>query len=274
MRLFQLPSSSSCFIYFKIYSAYFCFKLCSRLDPPVVPKDFVPHHKFPGPLETDSKLAVPLPPEVPPPEDNNLKLLIEGVATLVARCGKLFEDISREKNKSNPLFSFLTGGNGHDYYARKLWEAHQKRNDQTKLVSDGKSSETAQKLTAETRGKLLGETPLERSARDSSFSVGSENGIQIQFNLSDTFTKSASFVSSLLLVVINIIVIISISIIVIVVIYCFRKQITHFCMKLKNVLMKKNQNRGWTSCPLSERKRKAFCSIQKYIKKCESRCSI
>lgn len=163
-----------------------------RFDPPVVPKDFVPHHKFPGPLETDSKFAVPLPPEVPPPEDNNLKLLIEGVATLVARCGKLFEDISREKNQSNPLFSFLTGGNGHDYYARKLWEARQKRNDQTKFVSDGKSSETAQKLTAETRGKLLGERPLERSARDSSFSVGSENGIQIQFNLSDTFTKSAS----------------------------------------------------------------------------------
>ncbi|KAK9203946.1 hypothetical protein WN943_014203 [Citrus x changshan-huyou] len=164
-----------------------------RFDPPVVPKDFVPHHKFPGPLETDSKLAVPLPPEIPPPEDNNLKLLIEGVATLVARCGKLFEDISREKNQSNPLFSFLTGGNGHDYYARKLWEARQKRNDQTKLVSDGKSSETAQRLTAETRGKLLGERPLEQSARDSSFSVGSENGIQIQFNLSDTFTKSASF---------------------------------------------------------------------------------
>lgn len=99
----------------------------SRFDPPVVPKDFVPHHKFPGPLETDSKLAVPLPPEIPPPEDNNLKLLIEGVATLVARCGKLFEDISREKNQSNPLFSFLTGGNGHDYYARKLWEARQKQ---------------------------------------------------------------------------------------------------------------------------------------------------
>lgn len=205
--------------------------MLSRFDPPVVPKDFVPHHKFPGPLETDSKLAVPLPPEVPPPEDNNLKLLIEGVATLVARCGKLFEDISREKNQSNPLFSFLTGGNGHDYYARKLGEARQKRNDQTKLVSDGKSSETAQRLTAETRGKLLGERPLERSARDSSFSVGSENGIQIQFNLSDTFTKSASFVSSLLLlVVIKIIVIISISIsiIVVVVIYYFRKKIIYF----------------------------------------------
>lgn len=126
-----------------------------RFDPPVVPKDFVPRHKFPGPLETDKKFVVPEPPEVPPPEDNNLKLLIEGVATLVARCGKLFEDLSRERNQSNPLFSFLTGGNGRDYYARKLWEAQQKRNNRPKLLSDDKSSETSQKLTVETRGKLI-----------------------------------------------------------------------------------------------------------------------
>ncbi|KAE8695046.1 G patch domain-containing protein TGH-like protein [Hibiscus syriacus] len=32
-------------------------------DPPVIPKDFVPHHKFPGPLETLKKLDVPAPPE-------------------------------------------------------------------------------------------------------------------------------------------------------------------------------------------------------------------
>lgn len=171
----------------------------SRFDPPVVPNDFIPHHKFPGPLETANNLAVTPPPEVPPPEDSNMKLLIEGVATLVARCGKLFEDLSREKNQSNPLFSFLSGGNGHDYYARKLWEAQQKRNDQTKLLGDGKSSQTVQKMTAETRGKMLGEKPLERSSTDLSSSIASENAIHMQYNLSDTFTKSASFVSSILL---------------------------------------------------------------------------
>ncbi|KAK2663553.1 hypothetical protein Ddye_002127 [Dipteronia dyeriana] len=164
-----------------------------RFDPPAVPKNFVPHHKFSGPLETDKKFADPPPPEVPPPDDNTMKLLIDGVATLVARCGKLFEDLSREKNQNNPLFTFLTGGNGHDYYARKLWEERQKRNDQTMLAMDGKSSLADQKMTAESRGKLLGEKPLERSSKDFSSSVASENAIHMQYNLSDTFTKSASY---------------------------------------------------------------------------------
>lgn len=175
------------------------FKLASnsdyqleRFDPPVVPKDFVPHHNFPGPPETSYKLGDPGPPEVPPPQDNNLKVLIDGVATLVARCGKLFEDLSREKNQSNPLFSFLVGGNGHDYYARKLWEEQQKRGDQTKLHLDGKLSPRTQKMTAESRGKILGEKPLERSSKDSSTSIASAD-IHLQYNLSDTFTDPSLY---------------------------------------------------------------------------------
>ncbi|XP_021674990.2 G patch domain-containing protein TGH [Hevea brasiliensis] len=163
-----------------------------RFDPPKIPKDFVPHHKFPGPLNADDKHTIPPPPEVLPPVDNNMKLLIEGVATLVARCGKLFEDLSREKNQSNPIFSFLNGGNGHDYYARKLWEERQKRNDQKNLALDGKLSTSVQTMTAETRGKILGERPLERSLKDFSSSVVSAD-VNLQFNLSDTFTKPASF---------------------------------------------------------------------------------
>uniref|UniRef100_A0A5B7CE04 Putative G patch domain-containing protein 1 n=1 Tax=Davidia involucrata TaxID=16924 RepID=A0A5B7CE04_DAVIN len=164
-----------------------------RFDPPVIPKDFVPHHKFLAPLDIDNKLADAPPPEIPPPEDNNLKILIEGVATLVARCGKLFEDLSREKNQSNPLFSFLNGGKGHDYYSRKLWEERQKRNDQTKQQWDGKMLPSVQKMTAESRGKILGEKPLERSPGDVSSSVNSTDSVQLQLNLSDTFTKPASF---------------------------------------------------------------------------------
>lgn len=170
--------------------------ISSRFDPPVVPKDFVPHHKFPGPPETSYKLGDPGPPEVPPPQDNNLKVLIDGVATLVARCGKLFEDLSREKNQSNPLFSFLVGGNGHDYYARKLWEEQQKRGDQTKLHLDGKLSPRTQKMTAESRGKILGERPLERSSKDSNTSIASAD-IHLQYNLSDTFTDPSLYVSTL-----------------------------------------------------------------------------
>lgn len=166
-----------------------------RFDAPLVPKDFVPHHKFAGPLEADHKVPDAGPPEVSPPEDNNLKLLIDGVATLVARCGKIFEDLSREKNQSNPLFSFLLGGNGHDYYIRKLWEARQKRADENKHQLVGKVSPSKEKLTAESRGKILGERPLERSSNDASSSVASSNSIHLQYNLSDTFIKPVSFVS-------------------------------------------------------------------------------
>ncbi|KAK4257303.1 hypothetical protein QN277_006907 [Acacia crassicarpa] len=164
-----------------------------RFEVPVIPKDFVPCHTFSGPLEMNRRHYDVPPPEVPPPEDVNLKILIEGVANLVARCGKLFEDLSREKNQSNPLFNFLSGGAGHDYYARKLWEARQKRNDQIKQPLDGRglSAAGAQKLTAENRGQILGEKPLERSSQDPTPPVASN--VQLQFNLTDTFTKPASF---------------------------------------------------------------------------------
>ncbi|XP_028753723.1 G patch domain-containing protein TGH isoform X2 [Neltuma alba] len=163
-----------------------------RFEVPVIPKDFVPRHTFSGPLEIDRKHYDVPPPEVPPPEDINLKILIEGVANLVARCGKLFEDLSREKNQSNPLFNFLSGGTGHEYYARKLWEALQKRSDQMKQPLDGRlpSAAGAQRLTAENRGQILGEKPLERSFQDPTPPVASN--VQLQFNLTDTFTKPAS----------------------------------------------------------------------------------
>ncbi|KAJ8752325.1 hypothetical protein K2173_003961 [Erythroxylum novogranatense] len=164
--------------------------MLERFDPPAIPKDFVPHHKFQGPLDIGYQQGFPPPPEIPPPEDNNQKILIEGVATLVARCGKLFEDLSREKNKSNPLFSFLSGGNGHQYYVRKLWEERQKHIDQRKPALDGKSS--TQKMNAESRGQILGERPLERSSKDLSMPLGSAN-VNLQFNLSDTFTQPSSF---------------------------------------------------------------------------------
>ncbi|XP_010547724.1 PREDICTED: G patch domain-containing protein TGH [Tarenaya hassleriana] len=168
--------------------------IVERFDPPKIPKDYVPRHKFHGPLETDIKAALSAPPAVPPPEDNNLKLLIEGFATLVSRCGKLFEDLSSEKNRSNPLFDFLRGGNGHDYYARRLWEEHQKRSAGNKLPLDGKSSQSMQKITAETRGRILGEKPLERrSSRDASAFASSGGGsFKFPSNLSDTFTKPES----------------------------------------------------------------------------------
>lgn len=172
----------------------FVWDIC-RFNPPSIPEDFVPHHKFPASLENDFKSTEMAPAEVPPPEDNNLKVLIEGVATLVARCGKLFEDLSKEKNQFNPLFAFLNGGNGSDYYARKLWEERQKRGDQNKLWEEKKSHKTEQ-LTAERRGSILGEKALERNSKDSSSMVASAGSVNVQIKLSDTFTKPASVVST------------------------------------------------------------------------------
>lgn len=171
------------------------YHVCSwdncRFSPPSVPDDFVPRHKFPASVENDGKNGeIPIP-EVPPPEDNNLKVLIEGVATLVARCGKLFEDLSREKNQSNPLFAFLNGGNGSDYYARRLWEERQKRGEQSKLW-EVKKSQNSEKLTAERRGAILGEKALEKNSRDSSSTVAPTGSLNVQIKLSDTFTKPAS----------------------------------------------------------------------------------
>ncbi|WOG96350.1 hypothetical protein DCAR_0415685 [Daucus carota subsp. sativus] len=164
-----------------------------RFNPPVIPKDFVPIHVFSAPLEDTYKLADSPPPEVSPPGDKDLKVLIEGVATLVARCGKLFEDLSREKNQSNPLFSFLNGGDGHQYYLRKLWEENQKRNDHSKQPFAGKLYPTEQKMTAESRGKILGEKPLEKSSSNISSPASSVATVNLQVNLSDTFTKPVSF---------------------------------------------------------------------------------
>lgn len=163
-----------------------------RFDPPVIPPDFEPHHKFSAPLNIERKFDEPPPLDVSPPEDSSLRLLVEGFASLVARCGKLFEDLSREKNKYNPLFSFLSGGNGHDFYARKLWEAQQKHVGQKKQQVDMKSTMSMQKMTAESRGRILGERPLERTSKDSSSSVSSTDVVHLQYNLKDTFMKPVS----------------------------------------------------------------------------------
>ncbi|KAG5618376.1 hypothetical protein H5410_018200 [Solanum commersonii] len=163
-----------------------------RFDSPVIPQNFVPHHKFAAPLEFDNKAPSLPPPVVPPPEDNNLRILIEGLATLVARSGKLLEDLSREKNQFNPLFGFLNGGKGHEYYSRKLWEERHKRNDQGKQQWDAKMSQKVQKMTAESRGQILGEKPIERSLRAANSSAISADAINLTSNLSDTFTKPVS----------------------------------------------------------------------------------
>ncbi|KAG0498424.1 hypothetical protein HPP92_003115 [Vanilla planifolia] len=142
-----------------------------RFDPPNIPPDYTPHHKFSSPLETVDKLLEPAPPEVPPPDDDNLRLLIDGFANLVSRCGKLFEDLSKKKSIDRILcFRFLM-------------EKH--------IVME--SIPPDQRMTAENRGKLLGEKPLERSSNTSLKSSSLNEVVQFPTNLSDTFTKATKF---------------------------------------------------------------------------------
>lgn len=116
---------------------------------------------------------------------------------MVARCGRLFEDLSKEKNRSNPLFSFLSGGTGHQYYTRQLWEAKQKTDQkrQVDIPFEQKMEAESRKMTAESRGRILGEKPLERSTNNSTMATVPKEVLQFQSNLSDNFTKPTSLVS-------------------------------------------------------------------------------
>ncbi|XP_040176962.1 calcium homeostasis endoplasmic reticulum protein [Rana temporaria] len=59
--------------------------------------------------------------EVPlPPEDQELRNVIDKLAQFVARNGPEFENMTMEKQKDNPKFSFLFGGEFFNYYKYKL----------------------------------------------------------------------------------------------------------------------------------------------------------
>ncbi|XP_066370151.1 G patch domain-containing protein TGH homolog [Miscanthus floridulus] len=177
---------------------YLSFKIASnseykleRFLPPEIPDDFDAQHKFPTPVQSAEKFSDSAPLEVPPPEDTSLTLLIDGCAAMVARCGKHIEDFYKEKSKTNPQFLFLSGGDGCDYYMRKLWEHQQKHIGQQRHDS-AKSKTSFDKLTAENRGKILGERPLDRTTKLHSPSLSAKEAVQLQSNLIDTFVKPIS----------------------------------------------------------------------------------
>ncbi|XP_033937438.1 calcium homeostasis endoplasmic reticulum protein isoform X2 [Pseudochaenichthys georgianus] len=59
------------------------------------------------------------------PEDQELKNVIDKLAQFVARNGPEFEKMTMEKQKDNPKFSFLFGGDYFSYYKCKLAIEHQ-----------------------------------------------------------------------------------------------------------------------------------------------------
>uniref|UniRef100_A0A8C5WH96 Calcium homeostasis endoplasmic reticulum protein n=1 Tax=Leptobrachium leishanense TaxID=445787 RepID=A0A8C5WH96_9ANUR len=52
----------------------------------------------------------------PPPDDQELRNVIDKLAQFVARNGPEFENMTMEKQKDNPKFSFLFGGEFYNYY--------------------------------------------------------------------------------------------------------------------------------------------------------------
>jgi G patch domain-containing protein 1 len=180
---------------------FLLFWLHFRFPPPVVPLDFIPFHKFASALQSKGSLLKPEPPDARPPLDPESRKTIEGLASFVAKSGQRFEDMSREKHIGNPAFAFLFGGEGHDYYVRRLWE------EEKNLAADGKKQlevvsrkvdRSRQELNAERRGHLLGETPLVRENVPVASLIAPEDRARLQSALSSTFTKSASVVGSII----------------------------------------------------------------------------
>jgi calcium homeostasis ER protein len=56
-------------------------------------------------------------PPLPPEEVRNI---IDKLATFVARNGPQFEAITKDKQKDNPKFAFLFGGEWYEYYRSRV----------------------------------------------------------------------------------------------------------------------------------------------------------
>lgn len=61
------------------------------------------------------------PPPAAPPSDPELHKRIDKLVEYAAKNGPEFETMIREKQHDNPAYSFLFGGEGHNYYRYKLW---------------------------------------------------------------------------------------------------------------------------------------------------------
>ncbi|ONK65918.1 uncharacterized protein A4U43_C06F2330 [Asparagus officinalis] len=75
---------------------------------------------FPSPPPFMHPFDSPPPPAMPP-SDPELHKIIDKLAEYAAKNGPEFEAMIREKQKDNPDYSFLFGGEGHNYYRYKLW---------------------------------------------------------------------------------------------------------------------------------------------------------
>ncbi|KAL4586193.1 hypothetical protein LXL04_010825 [Taraxacum kok-saghyz] len=88
-------------------------------QPPNFPPHIPPHvnpSPFHGPYDAP-------PPPAPPPSDPEQQKTIDKLVEYAVKNGPEFEAMIREKQKDNPSYSFLFGGEGNSYYRYKLWLA-------------------------------------------------------------------------------------------------------------------------------------------------------
>ncbi|KAF5188228.1 Calcium homeostasis endoplasmic reticulum protein [Thalictrum thalictroides] len=85
--------------------------------PPGYPPH-LPPHLVPSPFHNPYDSA---PPPAAPPSDPEHQKVIDKLVEYAAKNGPEFEAMIREKQRDNPAYSFLFGGEGHNYYRYKLW---------------------------------------------------------------------------------------------------------------------------------------------------------
>ncbi|EYU30982.1 hypothetical protein MIMGU_mgv1a002724mg [Erythranthe guttata] len=88
------------------------------------PSSFPPHlppHLVPSPFHAPYDSNPP--PPTPPPSDPELQKRIDKLVEYAVKNGPEFEAVVREREQDNPAYSFLFGGEGHNYYRHKLWIA-------------------------------------------------------------------------------------------------------------------------------------------------------
>ncbi|XP_015937498.1 uncharacterized protein LOC107463250 isoform X1 [Arachis duranensis] len=84
-----------------------------QAPPPAFPSPFAP--LVPSPYYDSA------PPPVAPPSDPELHKRIDKLVEYAVKNGPDFEAMICEKQRDNPSYSFLFGGEGHGYYRYKLW---------------------------------------------------------------------------------------------------------------------------------------------------------
>ena len=75
-------------------------------------------YNIPPPINLNYPTNLNQPPG--PPDDPELKNIIDKLASFVSRNGPEFENVTKEKQQDNPKFSFLFGGPNYNYYQYRL----------------------------------------------------------------------------------------------------------------------------------------------------------